>query len=268
MTISRELWTDYFTEDNFPQLICSKCGSGIIQLINQTLNRDETALSLKTRREDVDWENEWKQDRYVALLKCNNESCNETFSLTGRSYLEVHMDESDAELNNGPVPIFTQAYYPEYIYPPALVFPIPEKTPEDVRETILQSFSLFMIDPNAAGNIIRSCVEKLLNHQRINKTVIITKRGKRIRKPLPLHNRIDIFRNKNVKLANHLLAIKWLGNNASHSRSLSLNDILDAYEILNHVLDEIYDNKAKALDMMTKTINKRKGKRSNKFGLL
>ena len=57
-----------------------------------------------------------------------------------------------------------------------------------------------------------------------------------------------------------LLAIKWIGNEGSHpEKSLTKNDVIDLYEILEHVLSELFENKSKTILAKAKKINKAKG---------
>jgi hypothetical protein len=80
------------------------------------------------------------------------------------------------------------------------------------------------------------------------------------RRPVPLHNRIIDYSNKNSILGEQLLAIKWLCNDSSHSgNSLIKGDVLDAYEILENVLNEIFEKKTQRLKQLVKKINRRKG---------
>ncbi len=57
-----------------------------------------------------------------------------------------------------------------------------------------------------------------------------------------------------------LFAIKWLGNAGSHSLDeVSFDDVMDAYELISHVLDELYLSRKKKLSALAKKVNKRKG---------
>ena len=52
----------------------------------------------------------------------------------------------------------------------------------------------------------------------------------------------------------------WLGNAGSHEGTeLSNNDVLDAYEIMEHLLAEIYNNKGARLAALAKKVNRNKG---------
>ena len=62
-----------------------------------------------------------------------------------------------------------------------------------------------------------------------------------------------------------MLSIKWIGNYGSHSFSISKSDLLDAYEMMNAILDDLYDNYAKKLSELSRTINENKKPQSAIF---
>ncbi len=75
----------------------------------------------------------------------------------------------------------------------------------------------------------------------------------------PLHKRIERFKIKNPEQAESLMAIKWIGNSGSHtSTSLTKDDILDSFEILEYVTTKLYETDTKRITQLTKQINKKK----------
>jgi hypothetical protein len=85
-----------------------------------------------------------------------------------------------------------------------------------------------------------------------------TKNGKRIF--LTLHSRISLLPAKHSELGQLFLAIKWLGNAGSHADSpINVDDVMDAYDLLDHALQELYEQKAKKVNALAKKINKKKG---------
>jgi len=57
-----------------------------------------------------------------------------------------------------------------------------------------------------------------------------------------------------------ILAIKWLGNAGSHGHAeVTMDDVMDAYELTEHILEEIYEPKLKKLKAIAKKVNKKKG---------
>jgi hypothetical protein len=79
----------------------------------------------------------------------------------------------------------------------------------------------------------------LLTEQGVRRTTI-SKRRKR--EALSLHSRILEYRAKRPDVAELLLAVKWLGNAGSHpgTGTVSQEDLLDGFEMLEQVLDEVY----------------------------
>jgi len=114
---------------------------------------------------------------------------------------------------------------------------------------------LFFADYGASANHIRIALERILDHLKVKKFEL--KRGKRVF--ISLHKRILLLPSKYNDVSDLLFAIKWLGNTGSHSHKITIDDVMDAYEILEVVLNEIIENKTKKIKKMAKKINKRKG---------
>lgn len=57
---------------------------------------------------------------------------------------------------------------------------------------------------------------------------------------------------KNGQLADKLMAIKWVGNAGSHADVVAENDLLDAYDILCFVLDELYVKRSKRIGALAR----------------
>ena len=249
-----------FTKDQFPTWTCSSCNRGLLVPLKDTFNFRDTGSSELGRMHEA-WEPEWIEYRFCVLLKCNNNQCREVATLTGNGKVAEVLIYHQGIPDQDHIDIF----FPEYCCPPPAVFSIPEDTPDQVRNEILDSFSVFFSLPDVAGNRIRASIEALLTSQKVNKTRLKSVAGgKKKRKRLSLHERILKFGEKNQDLSNKLLAIKWLGNEASHTGGLSIDDIFDAYEILNYVLNEIYADNRKRIDELASKINKLRGRRSKK----
>lgn len=252
MTIDRELWKKWAPKDNFPIWICSKCNKGIFEIVKDTFHSVYDGSTETSKTHDA-FDSDWVALRFCAILRCNNKSCQESAAVTGRGVVE---QEHEYNMHGQPESTYVEYFKPEYCSPPPAVFKIPEKTPEEVSAEILHSFSIFLSQPNSAGNKIRTSIEKLLNSHRVKKTTISKKTKKRVK--LTLHDRIIEYGKKNDTLSKNILAIKWIGNSASHTQGLEIEDIFDAYDLLHHVLNEIYDNRAKHIAKITKARNKRK----------
>lgn len=223
-----------FSGSATPLWICSTCGKGILELIEPSLNIEETGPSRASHAHEA-FDYEWVNKRFSGLLKCSSKLCGDIVSIAGVAVLE---EESDWEAQQ-------QSYYdflvPLFIYPPPLYFSIPTECAETIRDSILRSFSLLLLDIEASANAIRVTIEQILNNHHIAKTTV--SKGKR--KLLTLHSRIERFQLKDQETGNLLLAIKWIGNTGSHIGKLTNEDIYDAYEILEQALYRLYSTSAR-----------------------
>ena len=64
----------------------------------------------------------------------------------------------------------------------------------------------------------------------------VNTKGKRI----DLHERLELFKKQNAPLGEQLLSTKLVGNSGSHPLNVEREDVVIAYEIIEHVLDELY----------------------------
>jgi len=58
-----------------------------------------------------------------------------------------------------------------------------------------------------------------------------------------------------------LMALKWLGNTASHEGSVSRDDLLDAFEILEHSLSELIEQRSARVAELARQLTKKHSKR-------
>lgn len=196
-------------------------------------------------------EPEWIDGRFVCMLGCHH--CKGEIALAGKYRYQEDRDPSEIEREGDPyVSYFTPLFFSEAPH----VIRIPEAAPNEVREKLADSFRLYWHDPESAANRVRSALELLLTAQGVNRTVS-GKRGKR----LTLHERVKRYESKRSDIAGHLLAVKWLGNAGSHPSPISHDDVLDGYEIMEHVLDELYVGRARRVGALSRAINRRKGPR-------
>ena len=95
-----------------------------------------------------------------------------------------------------------------------------------------------------------------MTDQRIPRTTI-NKRRKRV--SIPLHTRIEKFSEKKKKLSEYIMAIKWLGNAGSHAEGVPRDELSNAFELVEAVLEEIYEGTHRRLSAYSKKVIKRKG---------
>jgi hypothetical protein len=252
--MDRELWSyPRFTKDSQPKWRCPVCDSGLLRLKKDSLFFEETSSS-KASHSHEDWDPGWIHYTFSAFLTCDN--CKEPIGVSGWG----DIFEGYRYLPNGDVDEMTDdQFYPEYFSKAPKLIEIPVDCDTEIEMEIEKSFQLYFVDPNSCGNKIRSVLESILDEFDIPRKKKITKSAKIEIRTRSLHERILLFGQKNPKAAERLLAIKWIGNFGTHGFKLERNDLLDAYELFEIALSEIYDYDKKRADKLTKAINKKKG---------
>lgn len=271
--MDRQSFQPRFTQDNAPDWLCPTCEKGLLQIKPESFLKGD---STDPRAPSSDgWEPGETLSVYACLLKCSNSKCNELVANTGTEIYDV-VHEEDA---TGYRPVYTTYLCPKYFEPPLRIIKIPSECPRRVSEPLVESFRLLFSSPSSAANHIRISLENLLTKLRVprykqektpstpsireqiealpeeniqlkTKLLKIFKADKR-RRPLDLHQRIEQLPNKHEHLKKQLFAIKWLGNEGSHNHDeLSIDDVLDAYELMENVLQEIYQPKLEKIEVL------------------
>ncbi|MBL0621263.1 DUF4145 domain-containing protein [Aeromonas veronii] len=216
---------------------CPHCKNSILTLKRDDVRFHEINIS-KNNHHEIWFESEHTIFQFTAFLTCP--LCSDFTIATGHgSYDEYH----DYEQN---IHECSEIFHPEYFIPTVHIFDLPSKCPKEVSFHIESSFKLAWADESAAGNKIRIAIEFLVE-------TLIGKSKKR------LDDRIRSLDGEHEKIKEYLLAIKWLGNDASHDASLKEHDLAFAYKILEQVLNYLYGDR-RMLDFLTKKVNENKGR--------
>jgi len=250
--IDRTLYKGYSSKEGMSKWQCPTCYSSLLQLDNDKFIVEYNSGTAVNYHEDWFDAPEMIVYTFTTLLHCTNKNCKEVVTCSGTGYVE---EEYYSEYGHHERR-YEDYFKPFYFYPTLHIFQIPEKTPEDVKEAILASFSMVFTNYSTAANQIRIALECLLTHLKINRTKII----KRKRKRLNLHERIALLPVRFQKIKDVCMAIKWLGNAGSHcGDKMTFDDVFDGYDMLSFILDELYDNKHEHVKKLAKKINKKKG---------
>jgi hypothetical protein len=151
---------------------------------------------------------------------------------------------------------YEEYYRPLFFHPHLMLIDIPKGSPDSVATPLKESFRLFFSAPSAASNNVRIAIEELLTDLNVRR--FETSKGKR--RFIPLHRRITLLPGKFSHLKDLLIAIKWLGNAGSHSNGkITIDDVMDSYDLIEHILQDIYASNSKKLVALAKRVNKKKG---------
>ena len=240
-----------FTIDRTPEWICPTCSKGVLRVERDSLKKQERRASRDHSHEA--WEPEWIEYVYSCLLTCSNDACREVVSSagTGRVVYNEYEDEHGEWAQ-----AIEDLFKPKFFEPHLVLLTIPPKCPETIVKPLHDSFALYFSATGAALNSVRTAIEELLTELKVPRFNVV----KRQRRFINLHQRIALLPQKYQGLQDILTAIKWLGNAGSHAnKPPSADDVLNAYELLEHVLAEVYAPKAKHLEAIAKKVNKKKG---------
>ena len=250
--MDRRLFKLPFAKGKGADWVCPSCKKGVLRIVENSFQSFEAKNSRESHGHDA-WEPEWISYTYSCMLQCNNDQCKENVASTGTGGVDIDVifgKEGEPEQS------WEDFFRPKYFEPPLSIIDVPTECPASVSEPLQESFRLFFCSPRAASNNVRIALESLLTELGVKRFVV--KNSKR--QFLNLHTRIGLLNDKYVELKELLFAIKWLGNAVSHAYSaITLDDVMDAYELIDHVLQELYTQRATKAKAIAKRVNRRKG---------
>ena len=241
-----------FTNKGTTKFQCPLCSKGFLNVVDNSFSFKEKKAS-RDMHNHPEWGPEYYEIVYSGILECSNTACKEVVSSSGYGWDEEEPFYDDEGVLDRE---YVTYFRPVIFYPHLRPFSFHKDTPKDVVSEIEKSFSLIFSDPPSSANHIRVALEHLLTHLKIKR--FTTNNGRR--HFLSLHKRIELLPRKYEGIKDIFLAVKWLGNAGSHSNhTVTLDDVLDSYELTIELLDEIFSKKRKKAKSLAKKINKKKG---------
>ncbi len=239
--MKRELWNQNLQINFSPPWPCPTCAKGHLVLVPESLTYKERANSKKERC-DIDWDPEWIRYVFTAWLKCNNDHCGEDVVISGIG----EESNSNSEEETDWVPQFS----PKHCLPMPDMFEIPQKCSEAIKNELRKAFAVFWSDHSASASHIRASLERLMDHLKITAT---EKQKEKSKKP-ELHKRIEVFKETEPLIGSQLMSLKWLGNTSAHEGDVSREDVLDAFEILEHALYELIERRSLKVGILAENL--------------
>lgn len=253
MAFDRRKWTAIIRRNWAPAWPCPTCHKGTLRLRAGTLVAHETVPSKRAHSHE-DWDPEWCEYTFTAWLKCSNLHCGEDVAVAGSGGEELEYEPEEG--------MSLERYYvPKYVRPALELFDIPTKCPKSASEVLRHAFALYWHDHSATANRIRIAIERLLDSLGVKKRRK-DKSGKF--QDLSLHQRIEEFTKTEPQLGGQLMALKWVGNVGSHDAQVKRDDLLDAFEILEHTLSELVNQRTKRITQLAKKLHAKHAKRKAK----
>lgn len=174
---------------------------------------------------------------FSAWLKCSYGDCGEEVVVVGNGTVNrfERMNEVGEEQEE-----YRTSFHPLFCWPMPDMFELVKKCPPEVQAELRAGFRLFWSDQAASAGRVRVSLERLMDHCGIPKR---HKKDNGKYSTLRLHDRIKKFSKANPEVGEKLMALKWLGNTASHQGSVSGDDLLDGFEVLEYSIVELFDQR-------------------------
>lgn len=246
--MKRSLWKQTLNKHWCPTWPCPVCRKESVTLVQKSLIYKETVESKRAHSHDA-WDPDWIEYTFTAWAECKHQSCKQQFAIAGVGGVSPEQTEDGYE--------WEDYFAPMICRPMPDMFDFPTKCPDDVKEELRAAFAVFWPHQAACAGRIRVALECLMNHLGVPKRKK-DRNGKYF--DLTLHARIDAFAETEPNVGPHLMALKWLGNAGSHNGEVRKDDLLDAFEIMEHALVEVIDKRSAKVTALAKKLTKKHGR--------
>jgi hypothetical protein len=180
---------------------------------------------------------------FTGFLICKN--CDQLVSINGTAQKDFVYTGHDA--CGQYFEHYFDQYFPRFYDPNLRYFKITNQIPKEIIKVIDLAFLHYFNDLNASANKIRVVIELILDEINAPKKSWSKKRSEFIPFKHNLHLRIEHFGKKNKYISRLMLANKYIGNDGSHLGDVRKEDVIDAFDNLEEILDRIYIKKQKTL---------------------
>lgn len=245
----------FFSKEKPLILTCSTCHQGRLHSPDSKYWKEKTA-STKAWEKEEHYDGTGYEARICYSLICSNKRCAEPYFIVGIEFedFDYIYNSTSGEEEQVEVMVFK----PLFFTPPLHFFFLHHLVPKKISDELIKSFNLFFADVAAAANKVRVALELLMDELGVDS---INQKGNE----LYLHSRLKLYEKQNAIIGEQLLSIKLVGNSGSHSPDIERVDVVTAYEIIEHILDELYvleyrrqEAKAKAQSLTQKNSKSKK----------
>jgi hypothetical protein len=243
----------WVTRANWPRVLCPECLVGTVALDKADEIMDLRSVESVRLARAGEGPQEELTGTFTGTLLCDNSDCSSRLAVAGDWGYFYDFDIFDGYGQ----PTLVDSYRVKYVNPALPMIRLPARAPAAVKASVSSAAAVFFLNPNAAAGRLRHAVEALMDAQRVPKTALSSKTGKRVRKEL--HARIEQFRSTQPDIADVLLAVKWIGNEGAHGEEMSVRDVEMCGLPLEAALAALYGRDDDELRRLVRAINRHKG---------
>ncbi|SFI21534.1 MULTISPECIES: DUF4145 domain-containing protein [Microbacterium] len=237
------------TKAEWPRVLCPDCleGSLALESVSHILDPKSVA-QLERYARNLEGRDE-ASGTFTGVLRCDNHVCKRGVVVAGTWGDWWDVDDDGRTL-------LVEHFHVGYMEPPARLLLTPKRTPSKVVDAIETASKVLWSSPDAAATHLRLAVEELLTSLHV-KRFTLTRARKRRR--LTTQERLDLLEATHPNLVHTLEAVKWIGNEGTHSSGLEVRDVEKGAKLLELALRDQYDTSEAELHATAKDINRRKG---------
>lgn len=227
--MKRDVLKTRFPADEIPRFPCPHC-EGRLRLNGQVKTHRSAATAWIASQ---DWADLAQiEDEFHAVLICENVECGQVVGMLGTvRYFRDHDEDGHT--------VTAEVLEPQSFFPAPALIAIPNNTPPSVIREIRNAFSMAWIDPNVAANRLRVSAEYIMDDFGVPEVVS----GQKI----SLDRRISLFGETDMATRTHadtFRALRTVGDTRAHGGQVDWATLLDAFEIFEAALEDLYGERA------------------------
>lgn len=219
---------------------CPACKQKTLQILKKTF------VSQDSKETRTSWREEWfdpemSKSVFICLAECTRSQCKEVVACSGEGGMGRYGEEGHNDI---------EIWFRPRSFVPALhPIEISENCPKEIAAPLTTSFSVYLIQPGAAANLIRISVERMLT------AMGVPERDKNDNR-IYLHARLKTIPKIYTSFSENLMAIKFLGNAGSHTHDIvKISDIEDAFEIMDYIINDLFSGRKESIELLTKRLH-------------
>ena len=227
--MKRDVLKTRFPAEEIPRFPCPHCEGRLSLTGKVKTHRSATTAWIANQ----DWADVSQiEDEFHAVLTCESAECGQVVGMLGTVRYAKDYDEDGRTVT-------LEVLEPKSFFPAPALITIPNNTPPSVIHEIRNAFSMAWIDPNVAANRLRVSAEYIMDDFGVPETVS----GQKI----TLDRRISLFGETDMSTRTHadtFRALREVGDTRAHGGKVDWTTLLDAFEIFEAALEDLYGERA------------------------
>jgi hypothetical protein len=227
--MKRDVLKTRFPADEIPRFPCPHC-EGRLSLTGKVKTHRSAATAWIANQ---DWSDISQiEDEFHAVLTCESAECGQIVGMLGTVRYSKDYDEDGRAMT-------LEVLEPRSFFPAPALIAIPNNTPPSVIHEIRNAFSMAWVDPNVAANRLRVSAEYIMDDFGVPETVS----GQKV----SLDRRISLFGETDTATRTHadtFRALREVGDTRAHGGQVDWITLLDAFEIFEAALEDLYGERA------------------------